>query len=216
MNAPDRCPSQEFGAVAAELLDWLAGFLSAPMSVATATACRSHEGNVLFHAIDEESGAMPGLAAMRCVFAGDDSDARLAARLSGRYVRLFEGPGGPATVYLSKSADAGPARRLQQQATADMESLLRRCDLAVRRGYREPADHLALELALLAALLRVGDQDAAQHLCRRLASWVPRAIAACSACDPGGFHLGASTAVQDTLMAFDATSSTRIPHVRSN
>ena len=216
MNASVEFPTLGFGDVAAEMLDWLAGVLSAPMSVVTIAACRSFQGNVLFSAIEEEFGAMPGLAAMRCVFDRDESDARMAVRLSGCYVRLFEGPGGPATVSLYESTQAGPARRLQQQATADMERILRRCDMAVRRGYGEPADHLSLELALLATLLRVGEQNGAEDLRQRLANWVPRAIAACSAVDPTGFYLGALRVVHHLLMALAATSSIRIRDERSN
>jgi TorA-specific chaperone len=216
MNGPVQLPMQGFDDIAAEFLDWLAGVLSAPMSVATVTACRSTEGRVLFQAIEEELGAMPGLAAMRRIFDRDERDVHVAARLAGCYVRLFEGPGGPATVSLYESTYSGPARRLHQQAAADMQSILCRCDLAVRPGFGEPADHLSLELALLTTLLRVGDQDAAEALLRRLANWVPRAVVACSSCDTSGFYVGALRVVSHLLMALAANSSIRIRHERSN
>lgn len=216
MNGSVQLPMQRFDDISAELLDWLAGVLSAPMSVATVTACRSAEGRVLFQAIEDELGVMPGLAAMRRIFDRDEHDAHVAARLAGCYVRLFEGPRGPATVSLYESTYSGAARRLHQQATADMESILWRCDLAVRPGFGEPADHLSLELALLATLLRVGDQDTAEALRQRLANWVPRTVVACSSSDTTGFYLGALRVVYYLLMALAATSSIRIRHERSN
>jgi TorA specific chaperone len=200
--------------VAAELLDWLAGLLSAPMSIATVTACRSREGAVLFDAINAEFGYMPGIEAMRCVLATDESDQHVAARLSGCYLRLFEGPGGPATVSLYESTYAGTTRRLHQQATAAMEAMLCRCDLAVRAGHAEPPDHLSLEAGLLARLLRIDDQDAADELRQRLLRWVPRVTAACAAADPSGFYRGALIAMHDTLMVLHAPSPVRTCHER--
>jgi len=216
MNASDRWSTQGFDDVAAELLDWLAGVLSAPMSVGAVGACRSREGVVLFDAIHEELGYMPGIAAMRSVLDTRESDEQVAVRLSGCYMRLFEGPGGPATVSLYESTYAGPARRLHQQATAAMEVVLRRCDMAVRAGHGEPPDHLSLEAALLATLLRIGDQDAVHGLRKRLLRWVPQVTAACAAVDPGGFYRGVLIALHDTLMALDEFSSIGNCHERSS
>ena len=207
MNPAGRRVAQAFGDVAAELLDWLAGVLSAPMAVATVAACRSREGAVLFAAIEDEFGDLPGIAAMRTAFDTAESDAQVAARLSGCYMRLFEGPGGPATVSLYESTYANPARLLHQQATADMECILRRCDLAVRAGYGEPPDHVSLEVALLASLLRNGDQMPAEDLRGRLMRWVPQVTAACAVADQTGFYRGALTALRDTLVSLDSTLS---------
>ena len=212
MSAGHRLQAQGDAGVEADLLDWLAGLLSAPMTIATVTACRSREGAVLFDAIDDELGYMPGIEAMRSVLGADESDEHIAARLAGCYVRLFEGPGGPATVSLYESTYAGVTRRLNQQATAAMETMLRRYDMAVRATHGEPADHLALEAGLLATLLRVGDQDAADELRRRLLRWVPQVTAACAAVDQSGFYRGALIALHDTLMALPAISSVRTCH----
>jgi TorA-specific chaperone len=201
MNGRVQLPIQGFDNIAAELLDWFAGVLSAPMSVATVTACRSAEGRVLFQAIEDELGAMPGLAAMRRIFDRDERDLHVAARLASCYVRLFEGTCGPATVSLCESTYSGPARRLHQQAAADMESILCRSDLAVRPGVGEPADHLSLELALLATLLRVGDHVTAEALRQSLANWVPRVVVLCASSDTTGFYLGALRVVYHLLMA---------------
>ena len=202
--------------VAADLLDWLAGVLSAPMAIATVNACRSRQGAILFDAINDELGYMPGIEAMRSALRSDESDEHMASRLSGCYMRLFEGPGGPATVSLYESTYAGSTRRLHQEATATMEAMLRRCDMAVRAGHGEPADHLPLEVALLATVLRIGDHDAAAELGRRLLRWVPRVTAACAGVDPSGFYRGALIALHDTLMALHAASPVRTCHERSS
>ena len=214
MNASERWSTQTFDEVAVELLDWLAGVLSAPMSVGAIGACRSPDGVVLFDAIREEVGDMPGIEAMRSVLDTHESDEQLAARLSGCYTRLFEGPGGPATVSLYESTYAAAIRRLHQQPTAAMEAMLRRCDMAVRAGHVEPPDHLSLEVGLLATLLRIGDRDAADQLRERLLRWLPRVAAACAAIDPGGFYCGVLTALNDTLLALDESSSIGTCHER--
>jgi TorA-specific chaperone len=177
-------------------------------------ACRSRGGAVLFDAIDDELGKMPGIEAMRVLLDTDEGDERLAARLSGCYTRLFEGPGGPATVSLHESSYAREAGGLRQQATTDMAALLRRCDLAVRADYGEPPDHLSLEIALLATLLRIGDHAAADELRKRLLRWVPRVVVACAAADPIGFYRDALTALHDTLRAIDEPRSLRRCHER--
>ena len=216
MSNAGRWSILEFDDVAAELLDWLAGMLSAPMSVGAVSACRSREGVVLFDAIHEELGYMPGIAAMRSVLETNESDQQVAARLSGCYMRLFEGPAGPATVSLYESTYAGPARRLHQQATTAMEAALRRCDMAVRASHGEPPDHLSLEVALLATLLRKGEQDAVHELRKRLLGWVTQVAAACAVVDPGGFYRGVLIALHDTLMALDEFSSIGTCHERSS
>jgi TorA-specific chaperone len=214
MSTSKRAAAQEFGTVATELLDWLAGLLCAPMSLRTVAACRSSKGTVLFNAIHDELGEMPGIDAMRLVFDADESDAHLAARLSGCYMRLFEGLGGLETVSLYESSYAGTTRRLHQEASAAMEVVLRRCDKAVRAGCGEPPDHLALEAGLLATLLRVGDEDAADELRRRMLRWVPQACAACAGVDTIGFYRGALIALNDMLMALRAASTVRTSHAR--
>lgn len=194
-------------AVATALLDWLAGLLSAPMSLAAVTACRSRAGGVLFDAIAAALGRLPGITVMRAVLDGGASDEELAARLSRDYLRLFAGTGGPATVSLYESSYAGTARRLNQHATAAMEALLRRCDQAVRRDCGEPADHLAIEAGLLATLLRAGDRDGADALGRRLLAWLPHVVAASAQADPGGFHHGAVLALHDALRTLHPVSA---------
>jgi len=216
MSASGRLGTRGGGGVAAELLDWLAGLLSAPMSIGTVAACRSREGAVFFDAINDEFGHMPGVEAMRCAIEADESDEQVAARLSGCYMRLFEGPGGPATVSLYESTYAGTTRRLHQQATAAMEAMLCRCDMAVRAGHGEPPDHLSLEAGLLASLLRIDDQDAADELRQRLLGWVPRVTTACAAADPSGFYRGVLIAMHDTLMVVHAPTPVRTCHERSS
>ncbi len=215
MNASERWSTQGLDDVAAALLDWLAGVLSAPMSVDTVRACRSRDGVVLFDAIHAELGDMPGIVAMRSVLDAPASDEQLAARLSGCYVRLFEGPGGPATVSLYESTYAGAARRLHQQPAMAMEATLRRCDMAVRAGHVEPPDHLSLEAGLLATLLRIGDQDGVDELRQRMSGWVPQVCAACSAADPDGFYRGVLIALNDTLTTLNESPSIGPCHERS-
>jgi TorA specific chaperone len=216
MSTTFKLATQGHDGASAALLDWLAGVMSAPMSVAAVTACRSLEGRALFEAITDEFGRTRGIEAMRSALDTDETDAQTAARLSGCYTRLFDGPGGPATVSLYESTYSGPTQRLHQQAAVGMEAMLRRCGMAIRPGHREPADHLSLEVALLATLLRTGDQQRAGELQRQLMGWVAQVAAACAAADPSGFYRGASVALHDTLISLHAFPAIGACHERSS
>jgi TorA-specific chaperone len=102
---------------------------------------------------------------------------------------------------------------LAGDATGDMEKLLRQSDVSTDDAFREPSDHLAIELALLAWLIR-RDADCrvqAALLDDHLLVWVPAFADRCRQCDPTGFYAGAA----QVLMAFLTAHRATLPHRRA-
>jgi len=175
----------------APVADWLAGLFCAPPAPDDIARWQSTEGAALLDAIGAELACGPAIARMRAVLCADAAPASLALDLSAAYARLFTGCDASGTVSPYESHYTGTGR-LFDQAMADMGALLHRCGLAIVKDCPEPPDHVAIELALLAALLRDGDVDGVRHIHARLAGWLPAFVDACIARDPHGFYGGAA------------------------
>jgi TorA specific chaperone len=171
----------------AAILEWLADLFATPASVATIAALRGGQGDVLFAALATDRAFEAAISTMRASL-GDDDEV-LVARLGIAFGRLFLGIGGPGTVapYESVVTCGG---RLFQAPTGEMERLLAAHDLSVAdRG--EPADHLAIEVSLLARLIGEGHPDRI-GLAERLARWVPIFGGLVIDRDDTGFYAGAA------------------------
>jgi len=122
------------------------------------------------------------------VLAGFDDAAEATSELNAAFCCLFLGAGGPhgnAPPYESAYAGHG---RLFGEPTAEMTKMLAAHGLGVAEGCCEPPDHLAIELALLAALLAGPGPAAAAAVRDRLLGWVPGFAARCAEADTTGFY----------------------------
>jgi TorA-specific chaperone len=130
---------------------------------------------------------------MRSALNSDDSAAEVALRLGRAFTQLFEGAG-PTAVSLYESGHVGLSGRLFQAPVGRMGQLLRQLDLSINDGFREPPDHLSIELGLLARLMRDDSDPAARWplLNDHLLAWVPPFADRCNACDRTGFYAGAA------------------------
>jgi TorA-specific chaperone len=111
------------------------------------------------------------------------------ATLGRAWTLLFSGAGGPATVAPYASAHDGG--RLYGAATARMQDVLVRLDLSISPDCHEPADHIAIQLSVLALLLERGDGVAVHAFRRTELAWVPDFCRGCASGDPTGFYQGA-------------------------
>jgi TorA-specific chaperone len=152
------------------LLRWLADLFANPPTAASLKGLR-HGLAVLDAAddCDQPSEFSSAINSMSRCLSKDMDDEALAIGLSIAHGRLFLGIGGPETVppYESFYRDDG---RLFQAPTAEMERLLAAHNYSV--AVSEAADHVSIELALLAALMEADHPDCA-GLAERLMSWVP-------------------------------------------
>ncbi len=187
-------------AFAAITWGWLSALFARPPSAAAIAAHRVGPLAALIADLGRDPELAPTIAALMAAIAGDDEAA--ARRVAVAHGRLFDGLGGPETVPPHESAHVGDGR-LFGPAVSDMERLLAAHDLSVAGEIREPADHLAIELALMARLA-ASDHPDREALAARLAGWVPRFADACEAHDRCGFHAAAARLLA-ILVARDAS-----------
>ncbi len=121
--------------------------------------------------------------------------------LNRAFCLLFSGMGGPMSAPPYESAYMGTGRLFQEPAS-EMAHLLQEQDLAPAEGFKEPADHLVLELSLLEETIRLAEASGDEQdvtlmlsLQSRLMSWVPAFAKACDFCDKSRFYAVAAKAL---------------------
>lgn len=192
---------------------WLSGLFAAVPDAARIALMRSVAGRRFLRALAEEPGFAAAVADLTAVLDRDQTDADLASAVAGAHAGLFDGAYGPRrSVPPYRSTWTDPNARLFQDATAQMDEVLRRLDLRVAERFCEPPDHLAVHLAVLADLAareatttdpaeRTALQtDQADLLAGHLCDWVPDFARAVSANDPVGFHTAAVRLVVAMIM----------------
>lgn len=190
-----RSADAESGMALPAVLDWLAALLLAPPDDADIASMRSATATTAMEVIALEWQCHDAIHAIRASLDAPTPAATLALDLSVAYTRLFEGVAGRPAVSLYESGS-----RPYGQATDDMAALLRQCNLQAF-GINEPPDHIAMELALYAALLRDGDAEGAARMHRRLVGWIPQWSADCCKHDADGFYGGLAQLLQALLKA---------------
>jgi TorA-specific chaperone len=194
----------------ASIAEWLAGIFIAPPTVGMVANFREQTGETLFEALAQSPGWAAGTQRMRSALNVEGSAAAVARNLSVAFTQLFDGFGGSKTASPYESAHVCASGRLFQAPADDMEGLLRQLDVSVDDGFREPPDHLSIELALLARLIRHDADIEAQAalLDDHLLVWVPLFADRCRQCDRNGFYTGAA----QLLMAFLTAQRATLPH----
>lgn len=117
-----------------------------------------------------------------------------AKDLAGVFAFLFLGAGGPIGAPPYESVYLDERGRTSQGPTVAMERELAALDLHVQRSFPEPADHIAIEMAVAARLSGSGvpvDRQVA-FLTERLAGWLPLFADACARSDRTGFYATAA------------------------
>ena len=167
---------------------WLADVFAAAPEQETVTSYRFGAGADWLKSISRNACIAQGVAQMQREFARPLDDCALTARLGIGHARLFLGPGGPRTVAPYESAWRCPDQ-LHQVPLAEMEMLLTEKGLSSARP--EPADHLAVELTLMAHLIASHDPSR-EALRQRLTGWVPAFCRLCVKRDHTDFWAGAA------------------------
>lgn len=152
----------------------------------------------------------PALAAINEI---DPDDA--VSLLNRTFCRLFLGAGGPMSAPPYESAYQGSGR-LYQEPAGEMTLLLQRRGRCIVEGFREPADHLVIELTLLSEALDLAattgnaeDIETAQLLLVRLRRWVPDFTAACQTHDSIGFYAAIAMSLERLLNEVTPETTTR-------
>jgi TorA-specific chaperone len=182
------------------LAELLSGIFVAPPNQDTVTSYREGIGATLFEALAGEPVFAASAQQMRSVLSVEAPAVAVARSLSAAFTQLFDGAGGSYAVSLYESAYVSSSGRLFQASTGAMDELLRQSDVSTLDAFREPSDHLSIELALLARLIRHDANPQAQMalLDDHLLVWVPKFAERCCERDRSGFYAGAA----QLLMAF--------------
>ncbi|UXN07619.1 MULTISPECIES: TorD/DmsD family molecular chaperone [unclassified Bartonella] len=158
--------------VGAAILDWFSNLLIAPPDI---KLLAEYQTNALSEFLEELGLSLNATkltgSLTKCL--QSNSPEALQGLLSRQYVALFDGFAGPNTVPPYESYYKDAQGRLFQQPYVEMLNILGALDVSVASNCKEPADHLALELAALAEALRQQNSPFIVNLVDRLMSWVP-------------------------------------------
>ncbi len=165
---------------------WLSSVFSAPMSVQQLTHSAAAPGQAALNWMGEQLKAQDTTNKLSHALIHGTPES-VATDLQRNYTMLFEGIFRHKSVLPYESA----WRQSDIPPAVDMDATLRALDLHVSEGICEPSDHLAIELAALAAALLQEQRTTAIDLVCRLHQWVPEFSAALAKRDPNGFYAAA-------------------------
>jgi TorA-specific chaperone len=185
------------------IAEWAAGLFMAPPSADAVTSYREGLGAAFLDILEDEIECESGARRMQRAVIKGSSAAALARKLAVTFTVLFDGAGGHRTVSLYESAYVDASGRLFQSPVSDMQLLLRQADMSIDDTCREPPDHLSIELAVWARLMRVGAGRRAQTalVYHHLIAWVPMFADRCRDADDTGFYAGAARVLTGFLAA---------------
>ena len=146
------------------------------------------------------------------------ADGTVLTELAVDYVRAFIGSGndGFSAAYPYESVYTSEGGLMMQEAYAEVLHVYRNAGFAKNPGFKEPEDHLAVELAFMALLcgraveaLRAGDEAGAERQLRaqreflsdHLLNWIDRFTSDVRKAAEDGFYFDLATFTEDFLTA---------------
>ncbi len=174
----------------ASVYELLSALLAREITPAALRACAAGEAPAFLDMLEGARGMGPVAQMLRSLATEPEAASR---DLAGAFAFLFLGVGAGRGAPPYESSWRDPDRLTCRAEEAWMRALLRALDLHVAAGFPEPADHVAVQLAAMAALSRRAESDvrAAQQaatLSARMAEWLPDFARACRRGDRTGFY----------------------------
>jgi TorA-specific chaperone len=206
----------------AALYHWLAMAFFAPPAASEIVDMCDGKTHHLLQALAATPDAGLGVTAMREVLT-TDTPAVVASTLGAAYARLFLGVGAYEVAPPYRSVYSSIGGLLCQQATAEMERVLRQHRLRLQDKVKEPSDHLSIQLEVMAQLaLRFAEvaedpasnlihlqQEQAEFLAGQLLCWLPTFVQRVIEVDDLGFYAGLASVLlrvlEQDLAYLDAT-----------
>lgn len=185
---------------------WLAGFFLKELDQASIELYRGAEGADVLDRLALVPALRPLAETLRSTVAATGDPETLRLDLAAAYGRLFL-TGGPRSVPLHASAYLSDRGLLNQEPTRETAAILDKLGLTAPPGFREPVDHIGLQLAILGELAGGAQADGlseAVYLRDHLLTWVPTLAALCAQLSPQPLYRDLGTATLAWLRAVDA------------
>jgi TorA-specific chaperone len=196
----------------AALYRWFALAFFAPPTENDVLEMREGKAQQFLHALAATPGANLGVQAMSEVLTSG-TPFEVASELGAAHAKLFYGAGGYESASPYRSVYSSDQGVLCQQATAEMERVLRQHRLRLQDTVYEPSDHISIQLEVMAQLAlrhaEVAQNDSGKLAClqseqadfleTQLLSWLPAFTRRVVEVDDLGFHAGLTSALQAVL-----------------
>ncbi len=177
------------GAARAAAYGWLAGLLAREPTAAALAVYRTADGRALLAALGELPGLAPLAAALERQVAGDGPLEPVARDLAAAFARAFHGAAGRRSAPPTASVYRDPSGRVMQAQAGAMSRTLGDLGLTLSDTLREPPDHVAVQLSVVAHLLERGaDGEAAAFARGHLAPWLDAFAMRCAAVPRADFY----------------------------
>ncbi len=180
------------------------------------------EGQLFLEALAENLALKPGIDALRTYFSENGDLPEMVVPLSSAFSFLFLGAGGKKSAPPYESVFISEHGSMYQEPHSQMLQILQEQDLSIPEGFHEPADHIAVQLDLMAQLsermlqedkpngsVKIALDGQQQFLDQHLLNWVPNFCQRCIEHDPSTFYRGLS----QVLLAFIQEDRTYVEDV---
>ncbi|AKH20749.1 molecular chaperone TorD [Sedimenticola thiotaurini] len=192
---------------------WLAGLYSNELTPEMLENYAGTEGQVALNALAAEPCFAPVIGTIRKLTEQPDQFQSAALDLATHFAYLFLGVGGRYSAPPYQSAYSDKSGMLFQQSTTEMDAVLRELDLSVVSELKEPPDHIAIQLSVMAQLAdksvsaNLEDGVAGAELIeqqmnfidRHLLNWTPAFRDDCILNDKGDFYANLARATVQYL-----------------
>ncbi len=198
------------------LYRWLSTLFSKEIDRKTLELYRQGPGEQFLKELSTFPALEPEVRALQRLLGEINDTNDYALELAGAYGFLFLGAGGPQSVPPYESVYTSESGSMFQEAERQTREILEEHGLSISKDVREPADHIAIQLELMARFAEIfaetesTDAERAGVLIMQqktfledhLLNWVPAFSAYCVEHDPNGFY-GALAQLAVTVLEED-------------
>ncbi len=194
---------------------WLASFFTSEVKAETLESYSSPEGRILLDTLAQISALRPLTDELFKLAQQPEATCQIQLLdLAAAYAKLFLGAGGQRSAPPYESAYYNEKGTLFQKPTSDMNVILNELGISIESSLKEPADHLGVQLNVLAEYIdreaqaeANGDYEAAcalhqnqlWFLSNHLLNWVPSFCDGCERFDTSGFYKSLAIALNTWL-----------------
>lgn len=181
---------------------WFASLFASELSSQLLEHYCQEDGRAFLAELAKEEALVPVADWIAEMVSEQDGLSDLVMDLAGSFSQLFLGAGGRYSAPPYQSAHQGDNARLFKEPVSEMNAILRQLDMSLPEDFREPADHISVQLNVMAHLVTSGTiADQLDFLEAHLAKWVPAFAKACKVNDRKGFYAIAAAALDAWLSA---------------